>query len=339
MAVPASLSLLQAAYPDRAARARAFGVWGAVAGIGAGAGPIAGGLLIAAVSWRAVFFVNLPFAVAGLVLTARYVPAPPGRPRGLDLPAQVAGIVALAAVTGALIEAGGRGFASPLVPAGFAVFAAAGTAFVLLEHRGRAPMLPLALFRNPTFSAASAVGLLINLGFYGQLFVVTLYLQQLRGYSPLLAGLAVLPELGVLTLASVVSGRLMARSGPRLPMAIGLAAGGTGLAGLAVAGPHTAYLLLVAPLMAAGFGMACTMPAATAAVMGAAPGDRGGVASGVINAARQVGGVIGIALLGGLVARRAGFVAGLHHAVVIAAAAFLLGCALTLGFVDRRRRG
>jgi DHA2 family methylenomycin A resistance protein-like MFS transporter len=337
LAVPASLSLLQRAYPEPAARARAFGIWGGVAGIAAGLGPIVGGILVSGLSWRAVFFLNVPIAAIGLALAARHVPAPPGCPRDLDLPAQVVGVVSLAALTCALIEGGSHGLTLVVLVA-LGTFVAAAVAFIGLEVRGRAPMLPLEFFRSPTFTAANAVGLLINLGFYGQLFVLTLYFQEVRGYSALLTGLALLSEAGVVSVAAILSGRVMANRGPRLPMVMGLGIGGGGLLGLVVAGAHTPYAFLAVPLMAAGFGMAFTMPAATAAVMGAAPVDRGGVASGVINAARQVGGVFGIALLGALVAHRASFLPGLHVGIIVAGAAFLLGCGLTLVAVGTRAR-
>ena len=134
---------------------------------------------------------------------------------------------------------------------------------------------------------------------------------------------------------SVVSGAIMARTGPRIPMIAGLALGTLGLLGWLAGGPHTPYYVLVAPLLATGFGMALTMPAATAAVMGSAPAQRGGLASGVINTARQVGGAIGVALLGTLVAHRATFTPGLHASMLIAAAAFGFGCALTVTVIRR----
>jgi DHA2 family methylenomycin A resistance protein-like MFS transporter len=336
--VPASLALLQAAYPDRAARAKAFGVWGGVAGIAAASGPVAGGVAVAAFGWRAIFFVNIPVAGAAMVLTARYVPSPAGQWRPLDLPAQALGVIALGALTAALIEAGSLGWGAPVVLAGLGAAAVAAVAFAAVEHAGRSPMLPLGLFGNRTFSAASAVGLLINFGFYGQLFVATLYFQDVHGYSALVTGLALLPEGAMVTLASVISGRIMARTGPRTPMITGLALGGAGLLGWLVAGSRSSYLVLVLPLMATGFGMALTMPAATAAVMGSAPADRAGVASGVVNTARQVGGVLGVALLGTLVSHRGGFVAGMHLSAAVAGAAFLLGCGLSAAAVDRRRR-
>lgn len=327
--VPSSLVLLQAAYPTLAGRARAFGIWGAIAGVGAASGPIVGGLLVTAWSWRGVFFLNLPLAVAAMALGTRSVPAPGRRQRDVDLPGQVLGIAGLGLFTAALVQAGRAGWTSPVVLAGFCLAAVACAGFIVAERRAAEPMLPLWLLRRPAFRAGSAVGLLINLGFYGQLFVMSLYLQEVRGYSALAAGLALLPEAALISIASAVSGRIMARTGPRVPMLAGLTLGGAGLLGLVTAGAHTDYLLLVAPMAATGFGMALTMPAATAAVIESAPAARGGIASGVINAARQAGGVLGVALLGTLVRARPEFIPGLHAGLAVAAAAFLTGALIT----------
>ena len=184
------------------------------------------------------------------------------------------------------------------------------------------------------FRSGSTVGLLINLGFYGQLFVLSLYFQDIRGYSALGTGLALLPEAALLTIASAASGRIMARTGPQVPMLTGLLLGGAGLLAIAVAGPHAPYLVFVVPMIAAGSGMALTMPAATASVMEAAPPDRGGIASGIVNAARQAGGVLGVAILGSLVSVRSSFIPGLRAGLVIAAAAFLAGAAVTFRGID-----
>jgi DHA2 family methylenomycin A resistance protein-like MFS transporter len=181
-------------------------------------------------------------------------------------------------------------------------------------------------------------GLSINLGFYGELFVINLYFQEVRHDSALSAGLALLPQMGVVAVASALSGRVTSRAGtPRPTMLIGLLVGAAGLLGLVVAGTHTAYPLLVAPLVAAGFGMAFTMPAATTAVIESAPGERAGLASGAISAARQVGSVIGVALLGAFVGNGASDVAGIRLAMVIAAVAFLAGALLTAAWVRPER--
>lgn len=335
--VPSSLVLLQAAYPSREARSRAFGIWGSIAGIGAAAGPIIGGLLVTAWSWRGVFFINLPVALAALVAAIRFVPSTPRRPRALDLSGQLVAVAGLALLTGALVEAGRLGWRAPTVLTGFGLSLLVLAGFVVVEHRSPDPMLPLGLFGRSSFRSGTAVGLLINFGFYGQLFVMSLYFQNLRGFSALRTGLALLPEAALLVVASTLSGRIMARTGPRLPMLLGLVIGGTGLLGISAAETHTTYGLLIGPLAAAGFGMALTMPAATASVMEAAPTDRGGIASGVVNAARQSGGVLGVALLGTFVSQRMRFIDGLHLGLVIAAGSFFIGVAITFLGIDRHR--
>jgi MFS transporter, DHA2 family, methylenomycin A resistance protein len=337
--VPASLTLLRHAYPDQRARARAFGVWGMVAGIAAAAGPVLGGGMVSLAGWRSVFFINLPFGVLGYLLTARYVAAPaadagPGAPArpgsgwGLDLPAQVAGMACLAGVAGALIEAGPYGWASPLVLGAFGLAAVALPGFLVAERHSRAPMVPLELFRSRQFDASAVVGLLLNLGFYGMLFLVPLYFERSHQFSPAVTGLAMLPMAAMPAIASPLGGRAAARYGPRLPMAAGFAVGAAGLAGWLLAGPAAPYWIVLAPLILTGAGTSFTMPAATAAIMEAAPAERGGAASGVFNAARQTGSAIGVALTGSLAAR--GLTGGLHVAAIVGAVAFLAGALISL---------
>ncbi len=336
LAVPTSLSLLQTSYTDRAARARAFGIWGGVAGIAAGAGPVVGGALVSSLGWQSVFFINVPIGVAGIVLASHFLPSTPRYPHGIDPAGQISGVLCLSGVTVALIEAGPMGWASPVVIAGFAVFAVAGGAFIAIENQARFPMLPLGLFSSANFSTVTVIGLLINFAFYGELFVMSIYLQQLRGLTPLSAGVALLPQMATAVIGSTLSGRVMVHTGPRLPMLVGLMLGGVGLLGLMTTGVHSTYALLAIPFLAVGFGMSFTMPAATAAIMQAAPVANGGIASGVLNSARQVGGVIGVALLGTLVvAHRSRFMQGLHVGMLIAGSAFLLGAALVWFLVER----
>jgi MFS transporter, DHA2 family, methylenomycin A resistance protein len=343
--VPASLALLRHAYPDPRARARAFGAWGMVAGIAAAAGPVLGGVMVSLAGWRSVFFINLPFGAVGYALTVRYVPASAagpgamrgaprgpgfGAPRGpgFDLPAQVAGLVCLVALVGALIEAGPRGWASPLVLGAFALSALALPAFLLAERRSRAPMVPLGLFRGRRFSAAAVVGLLLNLGFYGMLFLIPLYFERSHQLGPAMTGLAMLPMAAMPAIASQLGGRAAARHGPQVPMAAGFAVGAAGLAGWLLAGPAAPYWIVLAPLILSGAGTGFTMPAATAAIMEAAPAERGGAASGVFNAARQTGSAIGVALAGSLAAH--GLTGGLHVAAVVGGLAFLTGALISV---------
>ncbi|MFE7288894.1 MFS transporter [Streptomyces noursei] len=326
--VPASLTLLRAAYPEPAARARAFGLWGAVAGLAAGAGPVLGGVLVAAFGWRAVFLVNLPAALVAVLLTLRQIPRSPTAPtrRGLDVPAQTAAAVCVAALAAGCIEAGAPGRPPAVVLGAFVVALLGLAAFVLLERRAPAPMLPLALFRSRAFTASAVVGVLLNAGFYGLLFLAPLYFQQVHHYSALRTGFALLPAVGLVAVGSAWAGRLTARTGPRPPMVAGLVIGAAGLAGWLCAGPGTPYAALVAPMAAAGFGTALTMPAATAAVLESVPGERGGAAAAVFNAARQLGSVLGVAVFGTLTT--GGLVPGLHGAAVAGATGFLAAALL-----------
>ena len=337
--VPSSLSLLRASYADPAERARAVGLWGAVAGIGAASGPVVGGLLVSVASWRAVFLLNLPVGLLALAIGTRHLPRgaePTGA--GIDPLGNVTGIAGLTLLTFGLIEGGNSGWSSAEALAPLLLSVPVLPAFVLAEARVREPMMPLGLFRSPTFSGASVVGLAINLGFYGQLFVMSLYFQHVRDWSALQTGLALLPEGLFVALSSALSGRAMSKVGPRVPMISGLILGGAGLAGLMVAGQDTSFPLLVPPMMAAGFGMAFTMPAATAAIIEAAPAERAGIASGVLNAGRQAGGAIGVALCGTLVGAGA-FIPGLRAAMAVSAGAFIAAAIVAAFTVERPRVG
>ena len=329
--VPASLALLSQVHTSPAERARAIGLWAAAGGAAIAAGPLIGGLLVDALGWRSIFAVNVLAGVAGLVLTVRFVAPVVGvARRGLDLAGQIVGIVALGALSVALIEGGARGWGSALVRGAFGLFAVATPLFLVVEGRGASPMLPLSLFRSPTFSTAAGVGFLTNFAYYGQVFLLSLFFTEVRGYSPLVTGLAFLPMSLSVPLANVLVGRLLARLGPRAPMALGQALGGAGLLALVPVDAATPYPALVVPLFAVGIGGGLTVPPMTAALLAAVPAERRGLASGVLNASRQGGGAIGVALFGALVGRSAGFVDGMHLALLIAGGAVLVGCVATL---------
>ncbi len=336
--VPASLTLLQASYDDPVVRARAIGVWAMVGGVGAAAGPLLGGLLIAGLGWRALFWVNLPVGVAGLVAVARLVRVAPagastragnGR-RHFDLPGQLAAMICLLTVTAGIVAAGRVG---PLAPGAFVPLGAgvlAGVAFVAIEVRRAEPMLPTSLLRDRAVGAPLLVGFVMNFSFYGQLFVLALALQRGRGYPPLAAGLALLPMTGFAALGSWLGGLVTSRAGPRPPMLAGMLAGAGGYAAMAFLAPHAPYPALVAPLVAISFGISFAMPAATAAVVESAGAGRVGVASGALNASRQLGGALGIAVLGAFVAGRGQSSAGLTVSLLVAAAAYLAGALAAL---------
>jgi DHA2 family methylenomycin A resistance protein-like MFS transporter len=300
--MPCSLALVAHAYHDPGERMRAIGVWAGAGGMAMVAGPVVGGVLVALFGWRSIFLINLPIGVIGLWLTLRFTTETEGRHnRALDLPGQILAIVALVALTGSIIEGEPLGWTHPAVLGGAALFLLAGIGFLLVESRSAAPMMPLGLFRHPVFSAVSLIGFLLNAGYYGATFLLSLYFQGPLGLSPLLTGLAFVPMTGLIAVINVFAGRIAARHGARLPMVSGLCVAVAGFAGLAlVLTPATDYGGLWWTLLLIGCGTALTVPPMTAALLATVDRARSGIASGVLNSLRQTGGAIGVAVLGAI---------------------------------------
>ena len=316
--VPASLAMLSLIHDRPADRARAIGLWGGAGGVAAAVGPVAGGLLVTWAGWRLVFWVNLPLVAVGMWLTARCLPEPAARsPRrhGGDLPGQILSVIGLAAATYGIIAAGEHGWSLVAVVSTLAGLILL-VVFIVVERIASRPMLPTVMFSRPRFAVAAAVGFALNTGFFGQLFVLALFLQRYLDYSPWLAGLALSA-----VIASPLGGRMTARIGAFPTMLTGLLTGAAGFAGLALATASTPYPLVAALTFLGGFGTALTMPAATSAAVASAPVGYTGVAGSVINAARQTGSVVGVAVLGSLIAS-GDFLTGFHRAVAEASTVF-----------------
>ncbi len=331
--VPCSLTLLNHAYSETAARAKAVGLWAAGGSVALSAGPVIGGTLTQALGWRAIFFINAPIGILGIVLTLRWAAETPrSSDRGLDLPGQVAAMVALVGLAGGMIEGGQRGFADPWVLTAFAVALAAACVFVLIETRAASPMLPLDLFSSRTFTAASVIGLLVNIAFYGLIFVLSLYFQTTQHHSALRTGLLFLPTTAAVLVANLRAGRLTAAWGTRRVLAGAAVLLAISLASLLFIGATTPYVALVVQLVLIGFALGLIVPAITSALLGSVDRSRSGVASGSLNTARQTGSVLGVALFGSLAA--GSLVAGLHLGLVISAGLAICIFALALT-IDR----
>ncbi|VWD44916.1 MFS transporter [Burkholderia contaminans] len=307
--LPNSLALLNdACRHDPHLRARAVGWWTAAGSISIAAGPVVGGVLIAAWGWRGIFLVNLPLCAAGLAAAFAWIPArgtaaPAAASRSiraLDLRGQFIAIAMLAALTGAVIEWRPLGFTHPVVAGGFVLAALAALAFVAVEARTATPMLPLSLFRHRTFSAAVLFGICVNLTYYGTVFVLALYLQRARGESALQAGLAFLPLTGGFLLSNLASGRVVARHGPRAPMLAGALVAALGYGSLHFVDASTPLAALLVPFLLIPTGMGFAVPAMTTAVLASVAPERAGIASAVLNTARQAGGAMGVAAFGAL---------------------------------------
>ncbi|HEY4299162.1 MAG TPA: MFS transporter [Paraburkholderia sp.] len=345
--LPNSLALLNQSYGhDPKLRARAVGLWTAAGAVSIAAGPVLGGLLIAAFGWRSIFLVNLPICAAGLAATLLWVPRataaqPRARtaagsdantaPRGFDLGGQCLAIVALTAFVAAVIEWRPLGWSHPLVAGGFVLALLATSAFIAVEARVRAPMLPLSLFSKRTFSAAVLFGICVNLTYYGMVFVLSLYLQRVRGYTPLQAGLAFLPLTGGFLLSNVASGWVIGRFGVRVPMIAGAITAGLGYGLLYGVDAATPLVYLMLPFLLIPSGMGLAVPAMTTAVLASTEAKLAGTASAVLNTARQAGGAVGVAAFGALASGAAAtqIVTGMRDSTAISVGLLVVGGVLS----------
>ncbi|MDR8412969.1 MFS transporter [Nonomuraea sp. 3-1Str] len=295
--VPASMAVIARLYPAPAERTRAVAAWAAISGAAVAAGPVAGGALVDLAGWRAIFLVNVPIGLLVLALTAGRGLACPRGERRIDWPAQLAACAVLALLTDALIAAGSRSWAHAAVSA--IATALAARAFVVLERRSDAPVLNRPLLSSGGVRAGLAAGAAVSFTLNGSLFVLPLLLQQGRHLSAVASGLAFLPLTLPFAVNPPLTGRIVARVGPRPPILVGLAllaAGGGGLAWAVAA--EAGYGWLAVGLLLTGTGVSLVLPALAAAVIAAAPEGTAGAAGGLLNAVRQTGATLGVALMG-----------------------------------------
>lgn len=339
--VPNSLSVLREAFHDAGARSRAVGWWAAGGGIALAAGPVIGGLLIAAFGWRSIFLINVPVGAIGLWMTMRHAPPSPGHAgRSLDPLGQMSGALTLAALAFALTEASSLSWQSPLIWGALTLSVASGAVFVWLQARNPAAMLPLALFANRTVSGTTFIGLIANLVFYGIVFTFSLLFQTVWHFTPERTGLAFLPMMAVLVVMNIAAGRLVNRVGARTLTMVGLAIAIAGyLSMLPALATHT-YGWLIVPMLLAGGGIALAVPTLTNALLAAVKREQSGIASGLLNAARQVGGVMGVALFGFFVrhTQTALFMHGMVQALVVSATLLAVASGVAWRTLETRAR-
>jgi MFS transporter, DHA2 family, methylenomycin A resistance protein len=335
--VPNSLALLNHAYHDGKQRGRAVGIWAAGASLALTAGPLVGGTLIALIGWRSIFLVNLPIGLAGLWLSWKFATeTAPNPQREVDLPGQVLAITALGCLAGAIIESGTLGLANGFVLAAFAASLVLALLFVLQERRAEQPMLPLSLFSHRLFALTAAVGLLVNIAFYGLIFVFSLYFQRINGLSPVATGLAFVPMMGAVLPANLIAARVTERLGAPATIALGAALAAFGCVTLLGIAPGTPYWTTVGQLVIMGGGLGLLVPPLTSTLLGSVEKSRSGIAAGVLNATRQTGSVLGVALFGSLIGRPESFMNGAHLALAVSAGLLLAGGAVIWCGASRR---
>lgn len=329
---PATLSIITATFPPRQ-RGQAIGIWAGVSALALAIGPLVGGLIVDNIGWNWIFFVNVPVGALGIAVSLLVIKESrdTSHEQSIDLPGLVTSGLALFSLSYALIEGNRHGWASGEILGLFAAAAVLLTAFILLESRQRLPMLDLSLFRINSFVGANVVALLVSLGMFGVFFFISLYVQNVLGYSPTKAGAVFLPMTLLIIFIAPIAGKLSDRIGGRWLMGGGMTLLGISLLLYQRAGVDTGFLTLLPSMLLGGVGMAMTMSPMTSVAMGSVPVDKAGVGSGVLNSFRQVGGALGIATMGAIVASylhgaparsllaKQQFVDGLHAALLVSA--------------------
>ena len=309
---PVAMSIIASTFTDDAGRAKAIGMWGSVAGLSLASGPVLGGVLVSGIGWRSIFWINIPVGLIAIALTGRFVPESRAEfPRRLDPSGQLMIIALLGCLTAGIIEGPRLGWGSVWIVALFAVAILAGMALVVLESRRREPMIDMRYFRSVPFSGAALIGVfaLVTLG--GFLFLNTLYLQDVRGYSALQAGLLTIPMAAMLAVFSIVSGRLVASRGPRPSLLVSgglIAVGAILMIGLSA---HTAMWYLIVAYLVYGAGAGLVSAPITNTALSGMPRDQAGVAGAIASTCRQIGAALGVAVTGAIIA---GSSAGFVHA-------------------------
>jgi EmrB/QacA subfamily drug resistance transporter len=344
---PATLSIITATFPPRQ-RGTAIGIWVGVSAMALAIGPLIGGILTEQINWSWIFFINVPVGIAGIIVSRLFISESrdESEEQRLDLPGLLASAIGLFGLTYALIEGNNYGWGSARILVSFGVAAVAFVAFVLLEHRQRVPMLDLSLFKNSTFAGANVTMLLVALAMFGVFFFNSLYLGQVLGYSPIQTGATFLPLTVLIVFVAPLAGRFSDKIGSRWLMGAGLVLLSGSLLSFSTLGVDSNFWDIVPGLILGGFGMSLAMTPTTAAAMGSVPVDKAGVGSAVLNSMRQVGGSLGIALMGAIVASSVSvlpgnpeypdqFVQGYHNALHVAAAIAIVGAVVAVATVRK----
>jgi EmrB/QacA subfamily drug resistance transporter len=329
---PVAMSIITNTFTEPRERARAIGVWGGVVGLSMAAGPLLGGVLVAGLGWRSIFWINVPVGIAAFVLAARFVPeSKADHPRRIDPVGQVLVLITLVALTYGIIEGPTSGWGSAEIVGCFGLAAAALAVLLYVEPRRPEPLLDLRFFRSAPFSGATGIAICAFAALAGFLFLTTIYLQDVRGYSPLHAGLYTLPMALMTAVFAPLSGRLVGARGTRLPLILAGSAMALGAIPLTRLSEHTSSAVLIGCFLVFGFGFGMVNAPITNTAVSGMPRAQAGVAAAIASTSRQVGGSLGVAVIGAAVVsgvrgpQVSGFAAASHAGWWI-----VFGCALAV---------
>jgi EmrB/QacA subfamily drug resistance transporter len=349
---PATLSIITVTFP-RQQRGMAIGIWAGVSALALAIGPLVGGLISEHINWNWIFYINVPVGLVAIVAAFLFIDESrdTSHEQRPDLPGLFTSALGLFALSYGLIEANQYGWTSARILTAFAIAAVSLVAFVILEMRQRLPMLELDLFRNRSFAGANTVMLLVGLAMFGVFFYVSLYVQQILGYSPTQAGASFLPWTMLIIVLAPMAGKLSDRVGPRPLVGGGMIVLAGSLLLFASLGTDASFWNLLPGMILGGIGMSAAMAPVTAAAMSSVRPDKAGVGSAVLNSARQVGGSLGIAIMGAIVAAGVNssldagkapadaFVNGFHHALETGAVLVIVGAVVAFATLKGAHHG
>lgn len=315
--MPSSMALISYAYPDKIKRARAIAIWAVGGSIASSSGPILGGIL-SEMNWRLIFFINVPTAIVALWIL-RHTPQSSHKKEAFDWTGQITAILAMGALTYGVIEAGSIGLTAPVVIGALIVAVLAIIIFVLAQKSGKHPMIPANLFQSRNTIISIIIGFTFMVGYYGLPFVMSLFLQQVRGFSPLTTGMVFLPMMLVGAILTPFSARLAEKLGGRTLIAIGLIFMTAGLAILGLVSSSTPVWVISALMILVGLGGPFVSPPITAVLLNSVSKHHAGIASGVFNTSRQIGGALAVAVFGALLAQPGMFLQGVRSSLLLAA--------------------
>ncbi|WP_442857388.1 MFS transporter [Bacillus sp. FJAT-42315] len=331
--MPSSLSLLTTSYPDAKKRAKMFGIWSAIVSISSGLGPFVGGVLVHTFGWRSIFLINIPIGIIGLLMAYLIVTHSPGVKSRLNLLNHILGIITLAGLSFVLIEGPSIGwFSSPVIIAIIVTIVSA-VLFIYIERMVKVPIIPINLFNNSSFSSANVVGFLINFALFGGIFMFGLFLQKAKGSSPFMAGVELLPMMVVFIIGNLLFSLLTTRFGVKIPMLMSLIIAGMGSLILMVIVSSAPYWILAVIYAMANLGVGVAVPAMTVTVMQAAGKEHANIASATLNVNRQIGALIGVAIMGIVLYESQNWYSGVSVAFLVMAIAYLGASLLTWRFV------
>ncbi|MGN4422903.1 MFS transporter [Bacillus cereus group sp. MYBK30-1] len=332
--MPSSLSLLALSYTDEKQRAKMFGIWAAIVSTSAGLGPFVGGVLVDMTGWQSIFIINLPIGMISLFFTYRIIAQSPRVQGKLNFTSHGLGIITLACFCFTLIEGPSMGWFSLPIVSSTSIAVLSAILFIARERKTENQIIPSQLFRDSRFSAANMVGFLLNFSLFGGVFMLSLFLQEARGASPFMAGLQLLPMMAVFVVGNLLFAKVATRLGSRLPMLLALFTAGLGSLLLVIfISPSMPYWLLAIIFSIINLGVGVTVPAMTAIVMQAAGPSHANMAGATLNANRQIGALVGVAVMGVVIHLSEGWYNSASNTFITMTIAYLTASLLVWRFI------